>query len=653
MKTYLKYLGVFILVLLSKSLFAHNSSGMNLNVVRVNDTMYLVKLVKQIPDYNQPLFNLNNPIPISVWTDAGDFRASLTLYPDTIYPSNASSFPQSKLAKSNCGVQITSIGYQLPFINLTGTFIVPNAFRVGQPGFRNRIWNFGLKTDYPVVGLINSLGTDFYTQLKFIDTSTVIVGSTPVRSQIYDCQISKVNSTDYNYGIVDPNGDSITISFENTYSDSVTVNRLYTGYTISTPFLNCQTILSNGFIHFVPNSIIPLGAHVVGLRIEKWRRLPGRTPVLLSQEKVFQDFSISQNPVLYDYQAVQTRQVQSSINLPCGTDSFDIQFDRPIVVSSIASNGSDWALVGAGGRNLPIKSVKAISPSNSQSVPTKLVTTTVRFKLNSRINNLGAYNLYARRGTDGNVFMNVCGGEFQPMQVALILQQASNCPPIGVLTGATKDTITKGNPGARVLWHASAEELQDFQTWVVLKRIGNGPWNPVFQTADISVNQWTDYDSEGEYQVVIATNTGYTVMDKGVKPPQFSPKADGSDLVSWFEVAKKLNQTIEMKNATGKFETVTSVEALNGNVELRLVDNSNSAFKLYSAVTTVSVGLKFNRMVNQDELIQFPTASWIQIFDEFGRLVYKASGNSLQWNSATSGVYFVKSDQYSGTIQVR
>lgn len=635
--------------------FGYNEVGVNIRVIRLNDTLYTVKVISQHfdPVYYTHLFN--DSLTVSVWTDSGTYRSTITVFPDYLVSSNGV-IPSNMIAlTNNCSVQLQNKllagdGYTDIVHSYTGTFTIPSDYRVQGPKFNQRIFNFGLSS-FPYNSVSNYTCLFIYSQVKLVDTSLVNVGSTPYRRDVYEPFLPQSFSSTYNYGMIDPNGDSLAIVLDQAYSDSVTKANMRPPFSMSN-YLNGATVsFQNGILNITPvrlsNQLV-----ILAFQTEKWRRVPRSNPILLSVVRDFQLIRFADVPSFDQYRSPSFSQSQASIIIPCGTDSFTVKFNRPLLVSSIDSLGSDWALVGSGGRNFPIKRVKVVSTLQSMTTPSRVIASQLTFKLSSRVTAPATLTLFVRRGRDGNGVLNTCGNEYINGLVATIYQN-SYCPPIGVLTGASKDTITKGNPGVRVLWQASADELQDFQSWIVMKRIGNAPWIPVFQSSDVSVTQWIDLETEGEYRVVIANSSGYSLPENGVKAPQFSPKNDGSDLINWFELAKKLNQNIEVKNASGEFETVTSLEALKGNVELRLVDNSNPAFKQCSAVSLVSVGLKFNRIVLQDEVVQFPTATWIQIYDELGRLVYKAAGTSIQWSSSSTGIYFVKSDQVSGTIRVR
>jgi gliding motility-associated-like protein len=91
--------------------------------------------------------------------------------------------------------------------------------------------------------------------------------------------------------------------------------------------------------------------------------------------------------------------LDSIVPLRCAPDSLKLIFRKPLLCSSVATDGSDFILTGPGGNT--ISTAAPFCDANGK-------TTSIVLKLNTAIQVGGIYTLRLRQGTDGNTLIDEC-----------------------------------------------------------------------------------------------------------------------------------------------------------------------------------------------------------------------------------------------------
>jgi gliding motility-associated-like protein len=124
----------------------------------------------------------------------------------------------------------------------------------------------------------------------------------------------------------------------------------------------------------------------------------------------------------------------TTLNIPCNSSYFNLNFSEPVLCSSIATNGSDFIITGPSG-NVPVTSASGNLCSSGASTSNYA---TVNFNNTGLVT--GTYTVSVVNGSDGNTMLDKCGNVMSTSQVATFQY-------LGVLSiSATNTIICAGSP---------------------------------------------------------------------------------------------------------------------------------------------------------------------------------------------------------------
>lgn len=101
----------------------------------------------------------------------------------------------------------------------------------------------------------------------------------------------------------------------------------------------------------------------------------------------------------FTFTSAQPVPLDSIAPFTCVTDSLLLVFSKPITCTSIASDGSDFAITGPA----------AISIKSATGFCTNGITTTIKVKFTAPAKVNGSYSIRTKTGTDGNTLIDQCG----------------------------------------------------------------------------------------------------------------------------------------------------------------------------------------------------------------------------------------------------
>ena len=177
------------------------------------------------------------------------------------------------------------------------------------------------------------------------------------------------------------------------------------------------------------------------------------------------------------------------INYPCGDSVISLSFATDIVCSSIASDGTDFRLIGPDSTLTPI-------PAVAYNCNTDLTTDQINLVLHKPLDKNGDYYLQIKNGNDGNTLQNECGFSVAPFYTLKV--KVGTCP---IPTYNLKNVTVVNDNYIKLDWDAvdSTCSKKLFSSWNVL-RSNKGQYFLIDQITDYYTRTFND-TTIGAYEV--------------------------------------------------------------------------------------------------------------------------------------------------------
>ncbi len=358
----------------------------------------------------------------------------------------------------------------------------------------------------------------------------------------------------------------------------------------------------------------------------------------------------------------------------CGDTSLVLHFAMPLRCNSVATDGSDFRLLGPDGQPLPIIGATAINCSNG-------LFTDLDLQLFQPLITNGNLRLWCKTGSDANTLLNSCGdaqGEGDTLFITL-----SDC-----FTGVPRllnVSVTDPEDSWQAVWEKPAGlDHQQFSAYTVYRNDGPGTdYQPIATITQPDDTVYLDPDPRVadhpiRYAVDLRTNTGFQSARTDSLQTIFLNCTELADSLhidlewtayhGWpatYEVVQFDSSGVPFVVAgSSTTDTVYRYEKpdRNGTYQLRirtansgqpvLVSWSNSCrFEVRNTAVVVSTVMTPNNDGRNDNffvrnLEQYP-GSRLRIFDRWGKTVYESGDYRNDWDGGK-----LQGDTYFYILQV-
>lgn len=248
----------------------------------------------------------------------------------------------------------------------------------------------------------------------------------------------------WTHSAIEPDGDSLYYKLVNPEKSANTPVSWVPGYSALNPVTaaNFSFTLNphTGQLNFLP---VQPEVCVFRLQVSEYRKNQSSGAIIKIGEvnrdaMVVISNSCSQNQVVPMNPKLANPGQGGSMDVDCYTDKISLQVDIGILCSSIATDGSDFAIFDSQGFLMPIRSAGSVNCLSAET-----------YDLEIELFNPIAYNdtikLITRKGTDNNTLVSICGNqvaEFDTLQLTI-----TNCSTsIGYIQNKIKQYSVYPNP---------------------------------------------------------------------------------------------------------------------------------------------------------------------------------------------------------------